>query len=103
MVRQPTLVSIRCFLSGSDDGGAEMNLTLTLQPHQAAELQRRASLAGTDVHTLLMQMVFDADSADEASGGDLPYERWRQQFQQWVRAHKTRNPDVDDSRESMYA
>ncbi|MFN5904906.1 MAG: hypothetical protein ACK5A3_02560 [Planctomyces sp.] len=80
-----------------------MNLTLTLQPHQASELQRRASLAGTDVHTLLMQMVFDADSADEASGGDLPYERWRQQFQQWVRTHKTRNPDFDDSRESMYA
>jgi len=82
--------------------GSELNLTLTLQPHQAAELQRRASLAGTDIQTLLMQMVFDADSADELSPDDLPYERWRQQFQQWVRAHKTRNPDVDDSRKSIY-
>ena len=57
-----------------------MNLTLTLLPHQAAELQRRATAAGTD----------------------LPYEHWRVLFREWLQGHRPRKTNLHDSRESIY-
>lgn len=79
-----------------------MNLTLTLSPHQAAELQRRATAAGTDLETFLMNLIVEAESADEPPAAELPYDRWRLEFQKWLQGHQPRNPDLDDSRESIY-
>jgi hypothetical protein len=40
------------------------------------------------------------DSTDEAS--TLPLDEWLREFDAWVGSRASRNPDVDDSRESMY-
>ncbi len=79
-----------------------MNLTLTLLPHQAAELQRRATAAGTDLQTFLMNLIAQAESVDEQPVADLPYEHWRVLFREWLQGHRPRNPNLDDSRESIY-
>ncbi len=79
-----------------------MNLTLTLSEQESAELERRATAAGTDVKTLLLHVVKDLDVADEQASGELPYDQWKRDFQQWLHGHRTRNVHIDDSRGSMY-
>lgn len=79
-----------------------MNLTLNLLPQQAAELQRRATAAGTDLETFLLNLIVEAESAEEPIATDLPYDRWRLEFQRWLKGHQPRNPNLDDTRESMY-
>ena len=79
-----------------------MNLTLSLSPEESAELQRRAAAAGTDVKTFLLHVIHDVDDAAEMTSIDVPYNEWRQTFQEWLSRHQPKNPGMDDSRESMY-
>jgi hypothetical protein len=79
-----------------------MNLTLTLSEQESAELERRAAAAGTDVKTFLLHIVNDFGATEEQPSRDLPYDQWKQDFQQWLQGHRTRNANLDDSRESMY-
>lgn len=79
-----------------------MNLTLTLSEQESAELERRAAAAGTDVRTYLLHIVNDPGTTEDPSFNDLPYELWKRDFQQWLQGHRTRNPQLDDSREGMY-
>ena len=79
-----------------------MNLTLTLSEQESAELERRATAAGTDVKTFLLHVVNDLDVADEQDSGELPYDQWKQDFQQWLNGHRTRNVNMHDRREGIY-
>lgn len=79
-----------------------MNLTLTLSEQEAAELERRATAAGTDVKTFLLHVVNDLGETDEQFSGELPYDQWKQDFQQWLNSHRTRSVNMDDSREGIY-
>lgn len=79
-----------------------MNLTLTLSEQESAELERRASAAGTDVKTFLLHILRDLDEWDESLVDDFPYDQWKREFQQWVDGHRSRNKNMDDSRESIY-
>lgn len=79
-----------------------MNLTLTLSEQESAELERRASAAGTDVKTFLLHILRDLDEWDESLADDFPYDQWKREFQQWVDGHRSRNKNMDDSRESIY-
>jgi hypothetical protein len=77
-------------------------LTLTLSEQESAELERRATAAGTDVKTFLLHVVNDVDMVDDQAFSKLPYDQWKQDFQQWLQGHRTRNVHMDDSRESIY-
>jgi len=79
-----------------------MNLTLSLSPEESAELQRRAAAAGTDVKTFLLHVIHDVDDDTEMISSDVPYNQWHRSFQEWLSRHHSRNPGMDDSRESMY-
>lgn len=79
-----------------------MNLTLSLSAQESAELERRAAAAGTDVKTFLLHVVHDLDAADEPSANDIPYDQWKRDFEVWLQGHRTRNVNIDDSRESIY-
>ena len=79
-----------------------MNLTLSLSPEESAELQRRADAAGTDVKTFLLHVIYDVDDSAAMTFSDVPYEEWRQTFQEWLSRHQIKKPDMDDSRESIY-
>ncbi|XZE21702.1 hypothetical protein SH449x_001607 [Pirellulaceae bacterium SH449] len=79
-----------------------MNLTLSLSEQESAELERRADAAGTDVKTYLLRMLRDLDDLDESLVYDPPYDQWKREFQQWIDGHRSRNKNMDDSRESIY-
>ena len=79
-----------------------MNVTLSLSAEESAELQRRATAAGTDVKTFLLHVVPDTDDAGELSVSDVPYEEWKHDFRSWVTRNQSRNVNLDDSRESIY-
>ena len=79
-----------------------MNLTLTLSEQESAELERRGAAAGTDVKTFLLHIVNELDAADEKTSSDLSYDQWKHDFQNWLQGHRTRNVQLDDSRESIY-
>ena len=79
-----------------------MNVTLSLSAEESAELQRRATAAGTDVKTFLLHVVPDTDDAGELSVSDVPYEEWKHDFRSWVTRNQSRNVNMDDSRESIY-
>ena len=79
-----------------------MNLTLSLSPEESADLQRRAAAAGTDVKTFLLHVIHDIDDAAEMATIDIPYDEWHQAFQEWLGRHQSKNPRMDDSRESIY-
>lgn len=79
-----------------------MNLMLTLSEQKAAELERRATAAGTDVKTFLLHVVNDLDVADEQASDELPYDQWKRDFQLWLDGHRTRSVNMDDSREGIY-
>ena len=60
-----------------------------------AELQRRAAQAKGE----------PCAGGQPAEGGDnlLPPDEWLAAFRQWARKDRRHNPNVDDSRESIYA
>ena len=80
-----------------------MNLTLSLSPDESAKLQRCAAVAGTDVRTFLLHVIHDVDDAAvEMASAAVPYDEWHQTFQEWLSRHQSKNPGMDDSRESIY-
>jgi hypothetical protein len=81
-----------------------MNVTLPLSPENRAELEKRAAAAGTDVATFILAVVEQTLEANEqrVAAEDLPYEQWKSDFEAWISSHPSRNPNFDDSRESIY-
>lgn len=80
-----------------------MSITLELTPDQVAELERRAAILGTNLQDYVRELVEDQLEAPEDVGShELPYHQWREEFRSWLAGRKPRNPNVDDSRESIY-
>jgi hypothetical protein len=79
-----------------------MSITLPLSPEAAAELQRRAAAEGIDVTTFVLSAVQEKLSDENVAPVSLSYDQWLIEFQRWVSSHPSRNPRVDDSRESIY-
>ena len=80
-----------------------MNITLTLSSEKQAELQRRAAAAGTDLASYILDTV--QETLDERNGSSVeqaPYEEWSGDFRAWIAGHRSRNPQFDDRRESIY-
>lgn len=80
-----------------------MNITLPLSPEKFAELERYAAAAGTDLPRFILEAV--QEKLEERNGSSLEtasYEDWHREFRSWIAAHKSRNPQFDDSRESVY-
>ena len=79
-----------------------MNLVLQLTPETEAKLLERAHLAGKKPEDIALEVLDDQLNGDSPSGAILPTEAWLREFDAWVSGHKSRNPRVDDSRESIY-
>ena len=82
--------------------------TLTLDDATYAALAARAQSAGLTVERWLAE-EFAADDAprgaDEAEPGHLrgrSLEEWNREFDAFLATVRSWNPDMDDSRESMY-
>lgn len=81
-----------------------MNINLTLSPQKLAELERLASDARVELPDFVSGLVDEALESEEPekSPSQLDYEEWHARFRRWVDSHQSRNPNVDDSRESIY-
>jgi hypothetical protein len=81
-----------------------MNVTLPLSPECQTELERRAAAAGIDVAGYIVSAVRQQLESDGngSEGAALPYDHWKREFTTWIASHPSRNPDFDDSRESIY-
>jgi hypothetical protein len=79
-----------------------MTITLPLPSDLHAELERRASAAGTDVEHLIIEAVQQQLVEDDDSLVTASYDEWSREFRRWVAAQRPRNPRFDDSRESIY-
>jgi hypothetical protein len=77
-------------------------MNITLSPEETAELERRAAAVGADVKTFLLHVSVDMIDSHEQSVSDIPYEQWKQEFQTWIARGRSRNPEMDDRRESIY-
>jgi hypothetical protein len=84
--------------------GRPMQITLTLAPDKLTALQQRATASGTDLAGFILDAV--EEKLEEPNGPVtqlVPYEQWREEFRSWITSHRSRNPQVDDSRESIYS
>jgi len=81
-----------------------MTIQLELPPDVESRLAQQAAQAGQEVAAYIAQAVCQmlvvehhGSQSEEAS-----YEKWHEDFQAWLASHPSRNPDFDDSRESLY-
>lgn len=80
-----------------------MNIVLHLPPETEAKLLEQARVTGQNVEALVLEALHERlDSAEPAPASPVSTEEWLQLFDDWVGSHESRNPRVDDSRESMY-
>ena len=80
-----------------------MNVNLHLSPDRQAALERRAADVGLDLSNYILRVVEeDLDVQSDSEYADLPYDKWKIQFDAWIASHQHRNSHVDDSRESIY-
>lgn len=65
-------------------------------------LQNKAVQAGFDsVEAFLLHFVVEEETGrDDAD--DVPYDEWREKYWEFVARQRSRNPNFDDSRESIY-
>lgn len=79
-----------------------MTITLSLTPEAQAELERRASDAGVDLSTFVIDAINDTLDSASPAAGEMPYDQWQAEFRAWIGGHASRNPQFDDSRDSIY-
>ena len=49
-----------------------------------------------------MELLREKIEEEQGNGKILPPDEWIKEFDAWVSSHKSRNSNVDDSRESIY-
>lgn len=79
-----------------------MNITLHLSSGDHAELEKRAAATNRDVASYIQDIVRQELEADGNGANGEPFEEWERRFREWVASHQSRNPNFDDSRESIY-
>jgi hypothetical protein len=78
-----------------------MNIELTLSSLEQADLEQRAAAAGSDVPHFI-QNLLRAQLDERTETVETPYEEWQADFRSWIDSQRSRNPQFDDSRESIY-
>ena len=80
-----------------------MNISLPLTAEKQAELERCAAAAGTDLSKFILDAVQEKLSEQNGSTAEMvPYDQWHREFRSWIAGQHSRNPQFDDSRESIY-
>jgi hypothetical protein len=78
-----------------------MNLVLNLSRKTEAKLRQASIRSGKAPEALVLEALDDKLSGELGSQQVLLPDEWLRQFDAWVRGHESRNPRVDDSRESI--
>jgi predicted transcriptional regulator len=76
------------------------------QKERLAELAERTGRSWSDVFDYCIRhdaLSSDAQALQEETGGYIEDPKlWQAQFDDWMSRQRSRNPNVDDSRESIY-
>jgi predicted DNA-binding protein len=78
-----------------------MTLTLHLTPEMEARLRELSQSTGRMPEELALDLL-ERDLEVEDDGPAVSYEEWSKHFDSWVKEQRSRNPHVDDSRDSIY-
>lgn len=84
-----------------------MSLTLHLPPELEAQLHEQAKSLGKTPEQIVMATLQSrfldvSHEVDTEEVAPLPIDKWLSIFDAWVAGLESRNPPVDDSRESIY-
>lgn len=79
-----------------------MNLNVKLSPEIEARLRQQVIQTGKSPEDLVLEALRDKLCGEPVSTPSLTSEEWLRQFDEWVTSHSTRNPQLDDSRGSIY-
>jgi hypothetical protein len=79
-----------------------MTLVLQLPPETEAKLRDRAQLAGIAPEALALETLREGLGDDGLSAPALSTEAWLAEFDAWIAGLKPGNPNLDDSRDSIY-
>jgi hypothetical protein len=79
-----------------------MNLMLNISPETEILLREYVAATGKQPEQLALEALQDRLASEETSGRSLPADEWLRQFDAWVGTLTSHNPNVDDSRESIY-
>ncbi|MEZ6104236.1 MAG: hypothetical protein R3E01_35295 [Pirellulaceae bacterium] len=80
-----------------------MNLTLHLNSVLEQRLFEQAQALGKAPEEVVLALLSEQLASDESENeSSLSTQQWLEAFNKWVAGHTSRNPRVDDSRESLY-
>ena len=79
-----------------------MNLILNLPPETEAKLCEQAREMGKAPEDFALTVLQTSLAETAAANSTIPVDEWLGKFDAWVTGHSSRNPQVDDSRESIY-
>jgi len=82
-----------------------MQLDVPLSPTEEQAAARLAETAGVDIGTLVRNLVREEILAGNLDASLPPAEpsEWQEKLRQCIALHNPGNPNMDDSRESIYA
>jgi hypothetical protein len=78
-----------------------MTLVLQLPPETEARLRDRAQMAGVAPEAFALETLRESLEGDRSSP-PLSKEAWHAEFDAWIAGLPSGNPNMDDSRESIY-
>ena len=79
-----------------------MNLVLHLPPETEERLRQSAAETGKTPEALALEALDEKLACEEGVHETPSPGEWLRQFDAWVGELKSRNPNVDDSRDSIY-
>ena len=79
-----------------------MTIILQLPPDTEALLRERVQLTGEAPEVIALETLREGLEGDATAEPKLSTEAWLAEFDAWIAGQKPRNPNVDDSRESIY-
>ncbi len=80
-----------------------MSIIIHLPQEMEAKLAEQARASGKDVAALASEAVQEQlTSGDPTPTPEISTSQWLRLFDAWVVAHESRNPRLDDSRDSIY-
>jgi len=80
-----------------------MTITITLPLETEERLRAQAKATGQDITMFVMDALNEKLSeSNDSSGSHVSYEQWHAEFRNWIARHASRNPNFDDSRETIY-
>ncbi len=79
-----------------------MNLILNLPPETEARLRLVSVQSGKAPEALALEALDEKLCGESGLKPTIPHDEWLRHFDAWVSSLTSRNPQVDDSRESIY-